>query len=90
MRRRLNRSLRCIGSAPGSPAGCCLRHRYGTADDRRGGLSRPRIWRSRNPAGKGAAVAVDSLERGVRVIWEKPLAHTLADGQRLLEVAERG
>jgi predicted dehydrogenase len=24
------------------------------------------------------------------VIWEKPLVHTLADGQRLLEVAERG
>jgi UDP-N-acetyl-2-amino-2-deoxyglucuronate dehydrogenase len=32
---------------------------------------------------------MDSLERAVHVILEKPLAHTLAEGQRLVEVADR-
>ncbi|SEJ80353.1 Predicted dehydrogenase [Arthrobacter sp. yr096] len=36
-----------------------------------------------------ASVAADCLERGVNVIVEKPLAHTLAEGKRLIEVAER-
>lgn len=34
-------------------------------------------------------LAVDALEAGVNVILEKPLAHTRADGQRLVEAAER-
>ncbi|MBD1544548.1 Gfo/Idh/MocA family oxidoreductase [Arthrobacter sp. IA7] len=37
-----------------------------------------------------AAVAVDCLERGVNVIVEKPLAHTLAEGRRLVEAASAG
>jgi UDP-N-acetyl-2-amino-2-deoxyglucuronate dehydrogenase len=32
-------------------------------------------------------VAVDCLNRGVNVLLEKPLAHSLAEGQRLLEAA---
>ncbi|WP_026542291.1 Gfo/Idh/MocA family protein [Paenarthrobacter nicotinovorans] len=36
-----------------------------------------------------ASVAADCLERGVNVIVEKPLAHTLEEGRRLVEVAER-
>jgi UDP-N-acetyl-2-amino-2-deoxyglucuronate dehydrogenase len=42
------------------------------------------------PHNQHALIAADSLERGVHVILEKPLAHTLIEGQRLVEVAERG
>src|SRR6478609_4807260 len=34
-------------------------------------------------------VAIDCLARGVHVIMEKPLAHTLADGERLVAAAEQ-
>ena len=51
---------------------------------------RPDVVHICTPHDQHATVAVDSLERGVHVILEKPLAHTLADGQRLVEVAERG
>ncbi|GAA2111207.1 Gfo/Idh/MocA family oxidoreductase [Microlunatus panaciterrae] len=34
-------------------------------------------------------VAVDCLEAGVNVIMEKPLAHTMAEGDRLIAVAEQ-
>ncbi len=39
------------------------------------------------PHNQHAAVAADCLERGVNVIVEKPLAHTLAEGRRLVEAA---
>jgi UDP-N-acetyl-2-amino-2-deoxyglucuronate dehydrogenase len=42
------------------------------------------------PHNQHALIAADSVERGVHVILEKPLAHTLIEGQRLVEVAERG
>ncbi|WP_395403472.1 Gfo/Idh/MocA family protein [Arthrobacter sp. UC242_113] len=42
------------------------------------------------PHDQHAAVAVDCLERGVNVIVEKPLAHTLAEGRRLVEAASAG
>jgi UDP-N-acetyl-2-amino-2-deoxyglucuronate dehydrogenase len=42
------------------------------------------------PHNQHARVAVDCLERGVHVILEKPLAHTLDEARRLVEVAERG
>jgi UDP-N-acetyl-2-amino-2-deoxyglucuronate dehydrogenase len=42
------------------------------------------------PHNQHAVVAADCLERGVHVILEKPLAHTLDEGQRLVEAAERG
>jgi UDP-N-acetyl-2-amino-2-deoxyglucuronate dehydrogenase len=42
------------------------------------------------PHNQHALIAADSLERGAHVILEKPLAHTLIEGQRLVEVAERG
>ena len=41
------------------------------------------------PHDQHAGVAIDCLERGVHVITEKPLAHTVADGQRLVAAAER-
>ena len=41
------------------------------------------------PHDQHAGVAIDCLERGVHVITEKPLAHTVAEGQRLVAAAER-
>jgi predicted dehydrogenase len=37
-----------------------------------------------------ASIAVDALERGINVIVEKPLAHTRAEGERVVAAAERG
>ncbi|MCX6499500.1 MAG: Gfo/Idh/MocA family oxidoreductase [Arthrobacter sp.] len=42
------------------------------------------------PHDQHASIAADCLERGVGVILEKPLAHTLAEGRRLVEAAEAG
>lgn len=42
------------------------------------------------PHDQHASVAVDCLERGVNVIVEKPLAHTVAEGRRLVEAAASG
>ena len=41
------------------------------------------------PHDQHVVVAVDCLSAGVNVVLEKPLAHTLADGRRLVELAER-
>lgn len=41
------------------------------------------------PHDQHASLAVDCLERGVNVIVEKPVAHTLEAAQRLVAVAER-
>jgi UDP-N-acetyl-2-amino-2-deoxyglucuronate dehydrogenase len=51
---------------------------------------RPDVVHICTPHNQHAAVAADCLERGVHVILEKPLAHTLDEGRRLVEVAERG
>ena len=51
---------------------------------------RPDVVHICTPHNQHAAVAMDCLERGVHVILEKPLAHTLDEGRRLVEVAERG
>ena len=50
---------------------------------------RPDVVHVCTPHHLHASVAADCLERGVHVIVEKPLAHTLEEGQRLIEVAER-
>ncbi len=50
---------------------------------------RPDVVHVCTPHHLHASVAADCLERGVNVIVEKPLAHTLAEGKRLIEVAER-
>ncbi|MCR1162105.1 Gfo/Idh/MocA family oxidoreductase, partial [Paenarthrobacter sp. UW852] len=50
---------------------------------------RPDVVHICTPHNLHASVAADCLERGVNVIVEKPLAHTLAEGKRLIEVAER-
>jgi UDP-N-acetyl-2-amino-2-deoxyglucuronate dehydrogenase len=50
---------------------------------------RPDVVHICTPHDQHARVAVDCLERGVHVILEKPLAHTLDEGRRLVEAAER-
>jgi len=51
--------------------------------------ARPDVVHICTPHHQHASVAVDCLERGVNVIVEKPLAHTLAEGRRLSDTAER-
>ncbi|MGN7250808.1 MULTISPECIES: Gfo/Idh/MocA family protein [unclassified Arthrobacter] len=51
---------------------------------------RPDVVHICTPHDRHASVAADCLERGVHVIVEKPLAHTLAEGRRLVEVAAAG
>lgn len=51
---------------------------------------RPDVVHICTPHDQHASIAADCLERGVSVILEKPLAHTLAEGRRLVEAAEAG
>lgn len=51
---------------------------------------RPEVVHICTPHNQHASIAVDCLERGVNVIVEKPLAHTLAEGRRLVDAASRG
>lgn len=37
-----------------------------------------------------ASIAIDALERGIHVVMEKPLAHTRAEGDRIVAAAEAG
>ncbi len=41
------------------------------------------------PHSRHASMAMDALERGVNVLLEKPLAHTLAQGEQLVQAAAR-
>ncbi|MFK0006426.1 Gfo/Idh/MocA family protein [Paenarthrobacter sp. NPDC090520] len=50
---------------------------------------RPDVVHICTPHHLHASIAADCLEAGVSVIVEKPLAHTLEEGRRLIEVAER-
>ncbi|RAX46291.1 gfo/Idh/MocA family oxidoreductase [Arthrobacter sp. AQ5-06] len=50
---------------------------------------RPDVVHICTPHDQHASPAADCLERGVNVIVEKPLAHTLAEGRRLSEAAEK-
>jgi UDP-N-acetyl-2-amino-2-deoxyglucuronate dehydrogenase len=47
----------------------------------------PDVVHISTPHSEHASLAADCLERGVNVIVEKPLAHTLAEGHRLIEAA---
>lgn len=47
----------------------------------------PDVVHISTPHDQHAVPAVDCLDRGVNVILEKPLAHTLAEGDRLVEAA---
>ena len=47
----------------------------------------PDVVHITTPHHEHAAIAVDCLRRGVNVVLEKPLAHTLAEGERLLVAA---
>lgn len=51
---------------------------------------RPEVVHICTPHNQHASIAVDCLERGINVIVEKPLAHTLAEGRRLVDAASRG
>jgi predicted dehydrogenase len=51
---------------------------------------RPEVVHICTPHNQHASIAADCLERGVNIIVEKPLAHTLAEGRRLVEAASRG
>lgn len=50
---------------------------------------RPDVVHVCTPHHLHASLAIDCLDRGISVIVEKPLAHTLEDGRRLVEAAER-
>lgn len=50
---------------------------------------RPDVVHICTPHHLHASIATDCLEAGVNVIVEKPLAHTLEEGRRLVEAAER-
>jgi predicted dehydrogenase len=50
---------------------------------------RPDVVHICTPHNQHASLAIDCLERGVNVIVEKPLAHTVDEGQRLIAAAER-
>jgi len=50
---------------------------------------RPDVAHICTPHDQHASVAVDFLTRDVNVILEKPLAHTVSEGRRLIEAAER-
>lgn len=50
---------------------------------------RPDVAHICTPHHQHASLASDFLEHGVNVIVEKPLAHTVSEGQRLISVAER-
>ncbi|MDQ0924946.1 UDP-N-acetyl-2-amino-2-deoxyglucuronate dehydrogenase [Pseudarthrobacter sp. W1I19] len=51
---------------------------------------RPDVVHICTPHNQHASIAADCLEQGVNVIVEKPLAHTLAEGRRLVDAASRG
>ncbi|MFH5878261.1 Gfo/Idh/MocA family protein [Arthrobacter sp. NA-172] len=50
---------------------------------------RPDVVHICTPHHQHASVAVDCLDRGISVIVEKPLAHTLEEGRRVVEAAQR-
>src|SRR6476661_2192494 len=50
---------------------------------------RPDVVHICTPHDQHVDVAIDCLDQGVHVITEKPLAHTIKDGQRLIEAADQ-
>lgn len=50
---------------------------------------RPDVVHVCTPHHQHVPVAVDALERGVHVLTEKPLSHSLAEGQRLVDASRR-
>jgi predicted dehydrogenase len=48
---------------------------------------RPEVVHVCTPHDQHAAVAVDCIERGIHVVLEKPVAHTLADAQPVLDAS---
>jgi len=51
---------------------------------------RPDVIHICTPHHLHASIAIDALERGIHVVMEKPLAHTRAEGDRIVAAAERG
>jgi UDP-N-acetyl-2-amino-2-deoxyglucuronate dehydrogenase len=52
--------------------------------------ARPDVIHICTPHHLHASIAIDALERGIHVVMEKPLAHTRAEGDRLVAAAEQG
>jgi len=50
---------------------------------------RPDVVHICTPHNEHASLAIDFLTRGVNVIVEKPLAHSVSEGQRLVQTAEQ-
>ncbi|SKB70130.1 Predicted dehydrogenase [Arthrobacter sp. 49Tsu3.1M3] len=50
-------------------------------------VAAPDVVHITTPHHEHAAIAIECLRRGVHVVLEKPLAHTLAEGERLLAAA---
>jgi UDP-N-acetyl-2-amino-2-deoxyglucuronate dehydrogenase len=50
---------------------------------------RPDVVHVTTPHSEHAAIAIDALDRGVHVLTEKPLAHSTAAGNRMIEAARR-
>jgi UDP-N-acetyl-2-amino-2-deoxyglucuronate dehydrogenase len=48
---------------------------------------RPDVVHIATPHDQHVQISIDALERGVEVIQEKPLAHSLSEGRRLVEAA---
>lgn len=51
---------------------------------------RPDVAHICTPHNQHASLAIDFLQHGVNVIVEKPLAHSISEGNRLIEAAESG
>src|SRR3954471_6072379 len=51
--------------------------------------TRPDVAHVCTPHDQHADVVIDCLERGVNVLVEKPLAHTVAEGERVIAAAEK-
>ena len=50
---------------------------------------RPDVIHICTPHHLHASIAIEALERGIHVVMEKPLAHTRAEGERMVTAAER-
>jgi UDP-N-acetyl-2-amino-2-deoxyglucuronate dehydrogenase len=76
---------------PDTAAAAARRHRVPAFTDHRTllGALQPDVAHICTPHNQHAQVAIDCLEAGVNVILEKPLAHTVADAEQIIDAADR-
>jgi UDP-N-acetyl-2-amino-2-deoxyglucuronate dehydrogenase len=74
---------------PGRSAQAARKHQVPAYGDHRAMLDelRPDVLHITTPHHQHAQPAVDALERGVAVLMEKPVAHTMADADRVIDAA---